>query len=197
MIEEPELSSHLETTDGHSDKTHRARPASGAILSQRLTQELPAGAIDAHAARDVTRNAVNWATDKGWRVDLITPTLPILGERVNVDMQLLYNTLTVASNIPSNDVCDAGGSSYLYQFDIGTGSIPSTLGGNVVGRWLGGSMVVGISWVTLQLPGSGAGTGRTITITVDNKGVPRTDDVPPPPPPTSTGRRTSWRELVN
>ncbi len=168
--------------------------ADASVVAQTLS--LPADATDAHAPRDVTRYGVNWATGNGWRVDLITPTLPILGERVNVDMQLLHNTLTVASNIPSNDACDAGGSSYLYQFDIGNGSIPSTLGGNIVGRWLGGSMVVGISWVTLQLPGSGAGTGRTITITVDNRGVPRTDDVPPPSPPTATGRRTSWRELV-
>ena len=141
--------------------------------------------------RTVTNLAVNWVSGNGWRVDLLSP-----GERVNVDMQLLYNTLTFASNIPSNDVCTIGGSSYLYQLDIGTGSIPSTATSTVAGRWLGGSMVVGISWVTLEGPGGVRGGGRTVTITVDNRGIPRTDPVPPPPPPTGTGRRTSWRELV-
>jgi hypothetical protein len=94
-------------------------------------------------------------------------------------------------------VCSSGGTSYFYQFDIGTGSRPSTLNTAYVGQWLGGSMVVGLSWVTLEVSGGAAGSGRTVTIAVDSKSNPRVDDVPPAEPPASVGRRTSWRELVN
>ncbi|MDP1690778.1 MAG: PilC/PilY family type IV pilus protein [Burkholderiaceae bacterium] len=179
--------------------------ASASVIAQTLG--LSDGAVE-RSARTVTNNAVNWATDNGWKIDLALPTTPRpldaplpapwppVGERVNVDMQLLFNTLSVATNIPSDDLCSVGGSSYLYQFDIGTGSGQLVNGSYVAGRWLGNSMVVGMSWVTLQLPGQARGSGRTITITVDNRGNPRTDDVPPPPPPTGSGRRTSWRELV-
>jgi type IV pilus assembly protein PilY1 len=160
--------------------------ASSSVVAQTLSQ------ASANAAPTITNLAVDWSTQNGWRVDLLNA-----GERVNVDMQLLNNTLTFASNIPSVDVCSSGGLSYLYQLDIGTGSTPSAIGGNVAGKWLGGTMVVGISWVTLELSGGAAGSGQTVTITIDNTGTPRVDAVPPPSPPTATGRRTSWRELVN
>ena len=160
--------------------------ASSAMVAQTLSE------ASQNAPRSVTNLPVNWASGNGWRVDLLSP-----GERVNVDMQILFNTLTFASNIPSVDVCTIGGSSFLYQLDIGTGSIPSGASTTVAGRYLGGSLVVGISWVTLQGADGTRGTGDTVTITVDNRGVPTPTVVPQPAPPAGTGRRTSWRELVN
>jgi type IV pilus assembly protein PilY1 len=161
--------------------------ASSSVIAQTLSQ------ASANAPRTITSNAVNWTTDNGWRVDLIGT-----GERVNVDMQVIFQSLNVASNTPNNDACTAGGSSYLYHFDLNTGSAPQGSTDGVVGTWLGGTLVVGMSYLTLQQTGStDPGTGRTITVIIDNRGVPRTDDVPPPPPPPATGRRTSWRELVN
>lgn len=149
-------------------------------------------ATSATAARTVTDNAVNWTAVDGWRVDLIGS-----GERVNVDMQVIFQTLNVATNMFGSGPCTPG-SSYLYHFNLNTGSAPLGSTDGVVGTWLGGTLVVGMSYLTLQLPGSSeAGTGRTITVIVDNRGVPRTDDVPPPPPPPASGRRTSWRELMN
>jgi type IV pilus assembly protein PilY1 len=160
--------------------------ASSTMVAQVLSQ------ASANAPRTVTNNAVDWSTGNGWYVDLIGS-----GERVNVDMQVIFQTLNVASNTPNNDACTAGGSSYLYHFNLNTGSAPIGSADGVVGTWLGGTMVVGMSYLTLQQPGTTeAGTGRTITVIVDNRGLPRTDDVPPPPPPAATGRRTSWRELV-
>ena len=84
-------------------------------------------------------------------------------------------------------MCIGRVTSYFYQFDIGTGSRPSTLNTAYVGQWLGGSMVVGLSWVTLQVSGGSPGSGRTVTIAVDSKSNPRTDDVPPADPPPSAG----------
>lgn len=161
--------------------------ASSTMVAQTLSQAGP------NLPRTVTNNAVDWSTKNGWYVDLIGS-----GERVNVDMQVIFQTLSVATNTPNNDACTAGGSSYLYSFNIATGSAPLGSVNGEVGTWLGGTLVVGMSYLTLQQTGSTeAGTGRTITVIVDNRGVPRTDDVPPPPPPPATGRRTSWRELVN
>lgn len=161
--------------------------ASSSFVTQTLSQ------TSSTSPRTITNNAVDWTTANGWRVDLIGT-----GERVNVDMQVIFQSLTVATNTPNNDACTAGGSSYLYNFNLATGSAPAGSGSNVVGTWLGGTLVVGMSYLTLQQAGStDPGTGRTITVIIDNRGVPRTDDVPPPPPPPATGRRTSWRELVN
>ena len=152
--------------------------ASTSVVAQTMTeagQNLP---------RAMTSMPVNWATGNGWRVDFLSP-----GERVNVDMRLLFNTLTIAGNLPSNDVCTVGGSAYLYQFDIGTGS------GS--GRWLGGSMVVGISWFTLESGSGERGGGDTVTDVVTERSVREIEVIPLPPPPGTGGRRTSWRELVN
>ena len=160
--------------------------ASPDMVAQTLSQAGP------NLPRTVTNNAVDWSTKIGWYVDLIGS-----GERVNVDMQVIFQTLSVATNTPNNDACTAGGSSYLYSFNISTGSAPIGSTTGEVGTWLGGTLVVGMSYLTLQGSDGTAGTGRTITVIVDNRGVPRTDDVPPPPPPPATGRRTSWRELVN
>lgn len=159
--------------------------ASSTMIAQTLSETGP------NQPRTITNNAVNWSTDTGWRVDFIG-----VGERVNVDMQLLFQSLNVATNTPANDACTAGGSSYIYYFDLNTGSAPTGTNG-VVGTWLGGIMVVGMSYLTLQAPGSTeAGTGRTITIIVDNRAVLHEGTPPPPPPRAPGGRRTSWRELV-
>ena len=166
--------------------------ASSTLVAQTLSQ------ASANAPRTITELPVDWSTKNGWRVDLISA-----GERVNVDVQLVFNTLTVASNVPSTDVCSAGGNSYLYQLDIGTGSSRSSFGttasgDKIAGKWLGGSIIVGLSWITLQLPGGAPGSGATYTLPVDNvTGFRPPFEIPPGAPPAPVGRRTSWRELVN
>ncbi len=158
------------------------------LVPQTLTETTDAnGAI----IRQVTKDPVDWTTKNGWYVDLLTP-----GERVNVDPQLIFNTLTVAANIPSDDACVIGGSSFLYRFDIGTGGSAYN-GTNTVGTWLGNSMVVGLSFVQLQKDGGAAGSGDTITITVDNGGNTSTSRVPDPSSSSVATKRTSWREIVD
>ncbi|MEQ1803864.1 MAG: PilC/PilY family type IV pilus protein [Burkholderiaceae bacterium] len=158
------------------------------LVEQTLTETTDAnGAI----IKTGTKNPVNWSTKNGWFVDLISS-----GERVNVDPQLIFNTLTVAANIPSDDACVIGGSSFLYRFDIGTGGSAYN-GSNTVGNWLGNTMIVGLSFVQLQVAGGAAGSGDTITITVDNAGNTGSSVVPTPTSSTGTTKRTSWREIVN
>jgi type IV pilus assembly protein PilY1 len=126
--------------------------------------------------------AVNWATQNGWYIDLISPR-----ERVNVDMQLAFNKLTVAGNIPGDGATDctpAGrGTAWIYQLDVVTGGLKTSTEL--------GSMVAGLSTVQLK-----DGTGVTIVTKTD-----ATQPVPVTVPPSAQGigkaRRSSWRELLD
>jgi type IV pilus assembly protein PilY1 len=65
-----------------------------------------------------TGNAVTIPTNKGWFVDLTLNS----GERVVTDPRLEGGgTLVLTSYVPSTNVCDAGGSSYLYMINYATG----------------------------------------------------------------------------
>jgi type IV pilus assembly protein PilY1 len=150
-----------------------------------VTQTISAGTSSSGGAiRTATTNAVNWQTKSGWMVDL-----PSSGERVNVNMVLSLNVLSVASNVPTSDVCDAGGRSWLYKFDIGTGSAVSNATDMAVAIPMGNVLVAGQTVV--QLP-----DGRTVTISTLSDTSLRTDQQPPPPV-AGVLRRTSWRELAN
>lgn len=174
--------------DTLTDSTLGDVRARSSVVVQVMAQAAAFGAVT------TSNNPVDWATKDGWRTDFLNA-----GERVNVEPQLLFNTLTVASNLPRRDDC-SDGSSYLYRFDIGSGS--SALGdGKTLGTWLGNTMVVGLSFVQLQKATANgetatAGSGDTVTIVVDNNGNVITSPVPEPTTNVGTTKRTSWRELV-
>jgi type IV pilus assembly protein PilY1 len=155
--------------------------ASGKLVTQTISN---ATSSTGTAIRQATSNAVAWNTKSGWMVDL-----PSSGERVNVNMLLALNVLSVATNIPTSDVCDAGGKSWLYRFDIGSGAAVSNAPDGAVGIPLGNVLVAGQTIV--QLP-----DGRLITISTLSDTTLRTDSQPPPPS-AGTLHRTSWRELSN
>lgn len=155
------------------------------IVVQTL-ETLPPDDKGTVAQRKSSANNVDWSNASGWRVDL-----PSSGERVAIDMQLQYSTLAVISAIPGTNECKpAGGSSWLYTFDISRGIAPSTAAG-ITGTYLGDFLGVGLTWIEL-----GDGTSRLI--------IPGSDasmhlKTPPAPPPSGGGHahRTSWRELMN
>lgn len=149
--------------------------AGGQLVAQTLT-------TDGMVRTIATTNPVNWATKAGWMVDL-----PSTGERTNVDMRMEFNILTVASNLPSDDPCTVGGSSWLYRLDIATGgTVP---GATTVGEFMPEAQTVGLTSVQLT-------TGESMTIVVDSSGK-LTAKKASPPPVVGPPRRTSWRELVN
>lgn len=129
-------------------------------------------------SRTSTSNPVDWSAKQGWYADLPA------GERVSVNPQLALTTLFVGSNLPSNDACTVGGQSFLYQFDIGTGTSTSNYVGNV--------MIQGLTLVQLT---TGAAAGSVVTIITRSDGTLQSV-VGSPTTSTSTLRRTSWRELV-
>ena len=131
----------------------------------------------------ITSNAVDLATKDGWRVDL-----PITSERVNVDPKLQLGTLIVASNIPANDACTAGGYSYLNYFNYSTGSYIKSSGTQIVGRKIANSLAVGISVVRLP-------NNKTVAIVTTSENKYPTL-APPYQAQSPSGRRNSWRELA-
>lgn len=122
---------------------------------------------------------INWATQKGWYVDLSLSA----GERVSVDFDQQLNQLIVATNIPQPTVCSPGGTSWLYYLDVGSGKPLLTYSST--------TLVAGITTIV-------SSTGKLLTLVqqVDGKNVPRTGADPINLPP-GTLRRTSWRELMN
>lgn len=130
--------------------------------------------------RTSSSNAVDWSTKAGWRADF-----PVGGERVTVNPQLALDTLYVGSNLPKDDDCSVGGESFLYQFDIATGSSTTTYVGSV--------LVQGLTVVQLV---TGAAAGSIVTIITRSDGTLQTE-VGTPPATGGVLRRTSWRELVD
>ncbi|HEY1129648.1 MAG TPA: pilus assembly protein PilY, partial [Roseateles sp.] len=122
---------------------------------------------------------INWASQKGWYVDLSLTS----GERVNVDFDQQLNQLIVASNIPHPTVCSPGGSSWLYYLDIGSGK--------PLLAYSSPAITVGITPIVTS-------TGKLVTLVTDDKGVvtPRDGDSLTNPGAAAL-RRTSWRELMN
>jgi type IV pilus assembly protein PilY1 len=123
---------------------------------------------------------VDWTTQNGWFVDLNITA----GERVNVDFLNQFNQLVIASNVPAPSPCTPGGTSWLYYFDLATGSVVLT--------YYTESLTVGLSIVKLP-------NGKLITHqqgSWDKPPVARENPIVSGGAATTT-RRISWRELIN
>jgi type IV pilus assembly protein PilY1 len=160
-----------------------ARSASCALVQQTVTN------IDANS-RTTSTQPVDLNTKCGWYLDFPAVSAGSGSERVNVDPKLQLGVLAVATNIPANNICTVGGSSFLYFFDYATGQFVSTSAGGVAGTRLGNAIVVGLN--TYRLP-----DGRVITTPT------LSDDTRPPkgnpdnPLVGAIGKRVMWRELLN
>ncbi len=132
--------------------------------------------------RTGSTNTVNFATQKGWFVDL-----PGTRERATSDPQLALGTLAVTSNMLDPSACSVGGESFINFFDYRTGQAVAS--------------ATGIASVYL---GTALGTRPNLFKTTDGKyrWVVDMSDTSLrqglAPPPTGSGtRRTSWRELIS
>jgi len=140
-----------------------------------VTQTITASGTD----RTSTANRVDWLTKSGWFVDLPA------GERVSVNPALALETLFVGSNLPSDNSCTVGGDSFLYQFNIASGTSTSNYVGNV--------MIQGLTLVQLT---TGAASGSVVSILTRSDGSLQSL-VGAPTSTSANLRRTSWRELAD
>lgn len=160
--------------------------ATGFVQQTLTSGTCPSGSqfCDAGTAiRTGTSNGVNFATQKGWFVDL-----PGSRERATTDPQLALGTLAVTTNLLNPSACSVGGSSYLNFFDYRTGA-PIQGAGGMVGVLLGNALATR----PVQLKFSTDGTVRSLVRMSDNTW--QTPTAPIPPSGIGT-RRTSWRELI-
>jgi type IV pilus assembly protein PilY1 len=128
--------------------------------------------------RVTTLATVDWSTQVGWYVNFAA------GERVNVDTEQQYTQLALATNMPQTSPCVAGGTSYLYYFDLATGNVMLTYETN--------ALTAGIGTVELT-------TGRSVTYQQTVSGRPPEVRQDPDRSTAAAGtmRRTGWRELID
>lgn len=90
---------------------------------------------------------VDWSTDKGWYVDFSNANVG--GERVIASPRLLGGMLSLSTFNPENtSTCEAGGSSFQYQFDLATGFTRPGFSGQdalTVGYRLQGGVIGGLA----------------------------------------------------
>ena len=145
------------------------------VVSQTLTNTTAGG----NQVRTITANPVDLLTQNGWRIDL-----PDAGERVNLDPELILGSLLVVSNVPTNTACAPGGYRWRNLIDYRTGGV---VPGSAYAGLYGSALGVGISVVWIEgVPYASILDFRKGTETgeVDIAGQ------------TPTGRRSSWRELI-
>jgi type IV pilus assembly protein PilY1 len=167
--------------------TSLGNPRSASFVQQTLTDSTcPTDATVCAPSQSVrlgTSNAVDFATNNGWFIDL-----PATSERANTDPQLALGTLVFTTNVINPGACTVGGTSYINFFDYRTGG-PVTSSTGVVSAVLGNAVATRPTIV--RLPG-----GKVISLTrlSDDRTV-----VSPIPVGTIPGatRRISWRELAN
>ena len=160
--------------------------ATGFVQQTLTSATCPSGSQFCDAGTTIrtgTSNGVNFATQKGWFVDL-----PGSRERATTDPQLALGTLAVTTNLLNPSACSVGGSSYVNFFDYRTGA-PIQGAGGMVGVLLGNALATR----PVQLKFSSDGTVRSLIRMSDNTW--QTPTAPIPPSGIGT-RRTSWRELI-
>jgi type IV pilus assembly protein PilY1 len=119
----------------------------------------------------------------GWYADL-----PDAGERVNVAMELQLGTLVVASNVPANSACEPGGYGYLNFFSTENG-LPPPGTSNAQARYRVSGLTVGLSIVRLP-------DGTVVVYRQKHTGEPPGKEDVPIGAGGTTGKRITWRELV-
>jgi type IV pilus assembly protein PilY1 len=135
-------------------------------------------------------NAVNFASDNGWYIDL-----PATREKIDTDSQLAFGVLAFSTNAYDSTACSVGGSSYSNFLNYATGA-PVKSAQNLASVGFSAKLSTGASLVVLTKkdPTTGAVTKKLVSTTCKSDGTCETMAVPPPEAAV-TPRRTSWREL--
>ncbi|TFY97031.1 PilC/PilY family type IV pilus protein [Ramlibacter humi] len=133
----------------------------------------------------VSKKPVDWTKSDGWRIDFITS-----GERVFINPMIVLTTIYVATNIPSKDACVAGGTSFIYGFDIASGSSEG-----LAGFSNGNEMTMGMTALRLQSPDDGTTPGEIDIVSTMSGGGFKKKPAPSGKAPSGL-KRDSWRQIV-
>ncbi len=105
----PPVQSFYGLRDNGSEISGRA-----ALQEQTIVAELAVGSSD---VRVVSDNAVNYSSDKGWYIDLVSPVNGEEGERSVANPVLRGDRIIFTTLIPSSQPCDFGGTGWLMELD--------------------------------------------------------------------------------
>lgn len=128
----------------------------------------------------VSGGDVDLSSRIGWRLDL-----PGAGERVDVNPAIALDSLYVAGNIPEDYTCKAGGTSFVYKFNLKSGS--------GMARYQGDVLVQGLSLVQITT-GAKKGSISTIARRSDATNDNFDDEFDGPP---RRLKRSAWRALAH
>ncbi len=148
-----------------------------------LRQVLTASGSDQRGIPDTT---IDWTRQDGWYVNL--DTVSDSGERVTLDPEQQLGILRVIANVPDTTPCRPRALSWLYQFDVFSGShLPLDADAVVARRLERIGMVSGANTIWID--------GRSLLLLTDDRGQLAT--LPGATAPVAAGsvRRVSWREL--
>ncbi len=122
---------------------------------------------------------ISWSQYGGWYFDF-----PDSGERMNVDMNLTFGTLSVASNVPASSACTSGGYGWLNFIDFETGL--GVDGETIVSVKNANAPIVGINVIYVD--------GKLVANIVSSSGSIGMLNAPGEPTKFQ-GRHDLWREL--
>ncbi|WP_170799056.1 pilus assembly protein [Stutzerimonas stutzeri] len=96
--------------------------ARSSLVAQTITSEVDVGAL---SLRKISNSSVNYSNKSGWYLDLVKPSASGAGirqgERVVSTPILRNGRIIFPTLIPSQDVCSAGGDSWLMELDAWSG----------------------------------------------------------------------------
>ncbi|NOS98860.1 MAG: hypothetical protein HOP25_10370 [Methylotenera sp.] len=163
------------------------RSSTGAGANHMVEQTITNGA----SSRTASNNDVDFKNDRGWFVDFIGT-----GERQNVGSQLVLGSLLVPTTVPTNTVCEPGGTSWLNYFNYKKGGPVNAGTGNTVVSTKMTAPIVGIN--VMYIPGSDGKLKPVVsTVTADDPTPALVDGVEFSP--SGAGfqkKRVIWRELI-
>jgi len=146
--------------------------SAGQWRSSTMARQSLAKVAGTSTAYTINGVKIDLATQQGWYVDFDQNS----GERVNLDPQVIYGTLSMVTNMPSSSSsCKVGGTSNVYELNVCTGeplisiSVDSAGGTGGTGGTGGGTSVVMVAGRTLS--NSAAVVGSTIITTSNGNGV--------------------------
>ncbi len=182
---------------------------------QRQTLDLQVTAFG-REVRSVTGATPDWATMKGWYLDLLDPPIPPstagtpVGERVVSTPIVKFDRVIFVSVVPSTDPCVPGGTSWLMELNLLTGgSFPSSIldlnndgtfddldraGGEIVSGVRTAGLGISKTPVWLQCE-SGNCAFKIMTGTSGGFVSEKNSTPNPPPPPAGSVKRRSWIQI--
>lgn len=210
----------VQTMYGVMDNGSRLTGSSHRTSLQQQSIIYEATATGGKRVRVVSTNTVNYPTQKGWYIDLLTPPAPgtAKGERVISNARLFGNRLIFQSIVPSLSPCDYGGVSWLMQVNPHTGGNPAAASFDINndGQFnsadqvnVGGGVMANVSGVDSGVGLSGGfgvpiSAGATAYVPLSGTGGPGGGSgtgtgVPPPEALPIAGDlvkpRASWRQI--